>query len=100
MAKKTAATAPAVPLKLQGKSVFLAGKFYGDDVKDLVKLEGAKIAQELTDKTDLLIIGFTGAANPQKKAAKLNAAGAAIQARFATGRRRTRSSAPFRCRTL
>jgi hypothetical protein len=81
MAKKPKASTTAVPLKLQGKSVFLGGNFYHRDepLRTLIKLEGGKIVAELTDKTDLLVLGYSGAANPQKKAVKLNAQGAAIQ---------------------
>src|SRR5262245_61789681 len=81
MAKKSTSASPAVPLKLQGKSVFLAGNFYHllDNLRNLVALEGGKVVSELSDKTDILVLGYSGVANPQKKAAKLNAQGAAIQ---------------------
>ncbi|HMF17346.1 MAG TPA: pentapeptide repeat-containing protein, partial [Gemmataceae bacterium] len=81
MAKRTKPAAPAVPLKLQGKSVFLAGNFYyqAEMIQSLMELEGGRIAKELTDKTDIMVLGLSGIANPQKKAAKLNAQGAAIQ---------------------
>jgi uncharacterized protein YjbI with pentapeptide repeats len=81
MAKKANPSSPAVPLKLQGKSVFLAGRFYpnADDHRERIKLEGGKVVNELTDKTDIMVLGYSGVANPQKKAAKLNAQGAAIQ---------------------
>ena len=46
MARKTKATDPAVPLKLQGKSVFLAGNFYhqAEGLQNLIKLEGKNAA--------------------------------------------------------
>jgi len=81
MAKKNQAATAAVPLKLQGKSVFPGGNLYHqtDAVRSLITLEGGTVAAELTDKTDIVVLGYSGAANPQKKAAKLNAQGAAIQ---------------------
>src|ERR1041385_3498194 len=74
-------TASIVPLKLQGKKVFLAGGFFGhgEDISGLVKLEGGEVVADLTDKTDIVVLGFSGVANLHKKAAKLNAQGAAIQ---------------------
>ena len=70
-----------VPLKLQGKSVFLAGKFYhlSEFLQPLIEAEGGKVVTELTDKTDFVVLGYSGVANPQKKAAKLNAQGASNQ---------------------
>ena len=81
MAKKIKASAPAAPLKLQGKAVFIAGNFYqqAESFPDLIKLEGGTLVTELTEKTDIMILGYSGVANPQKKAVKLNAQGAAIQ---------------------
>jgi uncharacterized protein YjbI with pentapeptide repeats len=81
MAKKAAAAAASVPLKLQGKSVYLAGNFWiaGERWKSLVPAEGGTVADELTDKVDYMILGFSAVANPQKKATKLNAQGAGIQ---------------------
>ena len=51
MAKKTKPAAPAVPLKLQGKSVFLAGNFYGQAhiLQKLIELEGGTVVKELAD---------------------------------------------------
>jgi uncharacterized protein YjbI with pentapeptide repeats len=81
MAKKAAAAAPVVPPKLQGKSVCLAGNHWsrGERWKALVPAEGGIIADDLTDKVDYMILGFSAVFNPQRKAAKLNAQGAAIQ---------------------
>src|SRR5215212_7434603 len=46
MAKKTKSTGVAVPPKLQGKSVFLAGNFYHQDqeLRNLIDLEGGTVA--------------------------------------------------------
>ena len=81
MAKKAAAVASSVPPKLQGKSVYLGGNFYGtvDRWKALIPAEGGTIVDELTDQVDYLLLGHSATANPQKKATKLNAQGAAIQ---------------------
>jgi uncharacterized protein YjbI with pentapeptide repeats len=81
MAKKAAAAAPVVPLKLQGKSVYLAGNLWrsGERWKALVPAEGGTVADELTDKVDYMVLGYSAVANPQKKATKLNAQGAGIQ---------------------
>lgn len=82
MPKKSTCTTAAVPLKLQGKSVCLAGSFYGQDgdIRKLIEAEGGTIIPEVTDKTDFVVLAHTGVANVQKKVAKLNAQGAAIQA--------------------
>ncbi|MBI3821302.1 MAG: pentapeptide repeat-containing protein [Planctomycetes bacterium] len=81
MANKPQPPAVTVPLKLQGKSVYLAGNFYHQDgnLRSLITFEGGTIVDELTDKTDFMVLGYSGVANPQKKAAKLNTQGAAIQ---------------------
>jgi len=81
MAKTKKAAASVVPLKLQAKSVFLAGNFFNgkECISGLIKLEGGNTVDELTEKTDLMVLGYSGTADPQKKAAKLNAQGAAIQ---------------------
>jgi uncharacterized protein YjbI with pentapeptide repeats len=81
MAKKTRVAGSAVPLKLRSKSVFLAGNFYHqvENLKNLIDLEGGNVVNELSDKTDIMVLGYSGIANPQKKALKLNAQGAAIQ---------------------
>jgi len=81
MAKKSTSASPAVPLKLHGKSVFLAGNLYHQlgNLQNLIALEGGKVVAELSYKTDILVLGYSGVVNPQKKAAKLNAQGAAIQ---------------------
>ena len=81
MAKHTKPAAVKVPLKLQGKTVFLAGNFYGHDqgLQNLIDLEGGAVGTELTDKTDFMVLGYSGMANPRKKAAKLNVQGGAIQ---------------------
>jgi uncharacterized protein YjbI with pentapeptide repeats len=81
MAKKASAGSSKVPRKLEGKSVYLAGKHWGSDhrVLKLVKAEGGMLVDELTDKTDIMVLGYAAVANPQKKATKLNAQGAAIQ---------------------
>src|SRR5438094_481075 len=81
MAKENKTAASIVPLKLQAKSIFLAGNFYHlkEAVSNLIELEGGKTVDELTEKTDIMILGHSGVANPQKKAAKLTAQGAAIQ---------------------
>jgi uncharacterized protein YjbI with pentapeptide repeats len=81
MAKKTAAVTAAVPLKLEGKAVFFAGNFYRQDeyLRGLAKLEGGTVADQISGNVDFVVLGYTGAANPNKKAAKLNAQGAAIQ---------------------
>jgi uncharacterized protein YjbI with pentapeptide repeats len=81
MPKEPNATASNVPLKLKAKAVFLAGNFYHhkETVEGLIKLEGGKIADELTDKVDIMVRGYSGHANPQKKATKLIAGGAALQ---------------------
>jgi uncharacterized protein YjbI with pentapeptide repeats len=81
MAKSKASPTPAVPLKLQGKKVYFGGNLYHtvEDLLELVTVEGGTVSDELDDKIDIVVLGFSGAANPQKKAAKLNAQGAAIQ---------------------
>ncbi len=81
MAKKSKTSSPAVPLKLQGKSVFLAGNLYyrADSLKALIALEGGRILDALSDETDVMVLGLRGVAGPQKKAIKLNSQGAAIQ---------------------
>src|SRR5207245_10306698 len=81
MAKRNQTAASICPLRLPAKCIFLAGNFYhqNEAVSNLIDLEGGKTVAELTEKTDIMILGYSGVANPQKKVAKLNAQGAAIQ---------------------
>jgi uncharacterized protein YjbI with pentapeptide repeats len=81
MPPSPSASVTIVPFKLPKQSVFLAGNFYGQDagLKTLIEREGGTIAKELDDKTDFVVLGYSGVANPQKKVVKLNAQGAAIQ---------------------
>lgn len=82
MAKKTSSdTFSLVPLKLQGQSVFLAGNFYFniDYLNGLIEIEGGKTVNALTDKTDIVVLGYSAIANPKKKALKLNSQGASIK---------------------
>jgi BRCT domain type II-containing protein len=83
IAAKTA-KADSVPLKLKGKTVAFAGKFSylsGEQAFGwIIKVEGGKVAADVTAKLDYLVVGHArGRTAVEKQAERLKKQGAAIQ---------------------